>query len=147
MTITFGSIGDIIAVSLLISNALKTIKNSRGARSDYQKTIDELGRLSQILFRVKAVFHDYGDMISPQDPIVRSALVTLEECYTRMNSFSKEIAQYEKSLKKGSTARWFNVGITRLKWQILESDHVPQFRRDLEAHCNFISMLLSGAGV
>ena len=148
MPITFGSVGDIIQLGLLVKAALQTIKDSRGASVEYQKTIVEIDNLTAILRRIQVIFNEYAAHanISTDDPIVRLAVVNLEQCYTRMSEFEKGIAPYQDVLGKSSKMRWFKLHATKLKWQFFEADCLPQFRRGLQNHCTFINMLLSGFG-
>lgn len=42
MPITFGSVGDVISVCLLIKDLVKTLDDSRGSSAEYQEVIREL---------------------------------------------------------------------------------------------------------
>jgi hypothetical protein len=42
MPITFGSVGDIISISLLVKDAMKALDDSRGSGGEYQGVIREL---------------------------------------------------------------------------------------------------------
>ena len=57
MPITFGSVGDIVSLCLLIKDLVKSLDNSRGSSAEYQAVIRELCSLDHALLEV-AVFFD-----------------------------------------------------------------------------------------
>lgn len=54
MSITFGSIGDIIAVAQIAWSLAKALTDSRGSAKDYQGLIKELQTFDQALLQVCA---------------------------------------------------------------------------------------------
>lgn len=52
MPITFGSVGDIISVSLLVKDILVALDDSRGSSAEYQGIIRELYILDRALLEI-----------------------------------------------------------------------------------------------
>ena len=56
MPITFDSVGNIISLSLLIEDVIKTQDDSRGASAEYQAVIRELRSLDHALLEAELLF-------------------------------------------------------------------------------------------
>ena len=56
MSITFGSVGDIIAVGQIAWSLAKALTDSRGSAKEYQSLIKELQTFDQALLQVYPVY-------------------------------------------------------------------------------------------
>lgn len=54
--VTFGLIGDIISLCLLVKDVVKALDDSRGSSSEYQEVIRELRALERVLLEVELLW-------------------------------------------------------------------------------------------
>jgi hypothetical protein len=52
MPVTCGSIGDIIAIGLLVKDLVTVLNQSRGSQAEYKQLVDELNLLHNVLTRI-----------------------------------------------------------------------------------------------
>ena len=52
MPVTFGSVGDIIAVGILVKDLVAALNQSRGSQAEYKQLVDELDLLQDVLARI-----------------------------------------------------------------------------------------------
>ena len=146
MPITFGSVGDIITLSLLIKNLAKSLDDSRGASAEYQAITRELSSLEHALSKVEAVFktiNHSGDL----NAIDRTANQCVEQCRDCIMKYKERTEKFERSLQAGGSGNIFRDTTSKVRWQAFEKDDLPKFRVELHAHCIFINMLLNSTAL
>ena len=146
MPITFGSVGDIITLSLPIKNLAKSLDDSRGASAEYQAIIRELSSLEHALSQVEEVFKtlNYSGNLSALE---RTANQCVEQCRESITKYKERTKKFERSLQAGSSRNILRDTTSKLKWQAFEKDDLPKFRVELHTHCIFINMLLTSAAL
>lgn len=146
MPITFGSVGDIITLSLLIKNLAKSLDDSRGASAEYQAITRELSSLEHALSQVEEVFTTFnrsGDL----NALDRTANQCVEQCRECIMKYKERTKKFERSLQAGGSSNIFKDATSKLRWQAFEKDDLPKLRVELHAHCIFINMLLTSAAL
>ena len=146
MPITFGSVGDIITLSLLIKSFAKSLDDSRGASAEYQAITRELSSLEHALSQVEEVFKTFnrsGDL----NTLDRTANQCVEQCRECIMKYKERTEKFERSLQAGGSGNIFRDTTSKLRWQAFEKDELPKFRVELHAHCIFINMLLTSAAL
>lgn len=128
LALTFGSFGDILALTGLVIKAVQALRDGAGPASQYKDLISELDDLLSILELVRSRFtaqhrprKDVLNAIGLQVSRCRSAIEMFEGC--------------ERS--EGRWGVWRNLG-----W-IFRSDDVAALRARLTAHRVAIAILLS----
>jgi hypothetical protein len=97
MSITFGSVGDIIAVSLIIKDLVKALDDSRGSANEYQEMIRELWMLDRVLLEVELLSRTY-DQTTELNALCITARRIASECHKCIQNFWDRIKKYENSL-------------------------------------------------
>ena len=146
MPITFGSVGDIITLSLLIKNLAKSLDDSRGASAEYQAITRELSSLEHALSQVEKVFTTFnrtGDL----NALDQTANQCVQQCRECIMKYKEKTEKFEGSLQVGGSGNIFRDTTSKLRWQAFEKDDLPNFRVELHAHCMFINMLLTSAAL
>ena len=146
MPITFGSVGDIITLSLLIKNLAKSLDDSRGASAEYQAIIRELSSLEHALSQVEEVFRTFNRS-GELNALDRTANQCVEQCRECIMKYKERTKKFERSLQAGGSNNIFRDTTLKLRWQAFEKDDLPKFRVELHAHCIFINMLLTSAAL
>ena len=146
MPITFGSVGDIITLSLLIKNLAKSLDESRGASAEFQAITRELLSLEHALSQVEEVFttcNSSGDL----NALDRTANRCVQQCRECIMKYKERTKKFGGILQFGGSGNIFKDTTSKLRWQAFEKDDLPSFRVELHAHCMFINMLLTSAAL
>ena len=143
MPVTFGSIGDIIAVSLLIKDLIKCLDGARGSSAEYQSILLELQDLDYALSQV-------GFLLSHQElqksgTLEDTALRTAEHCKTCIRGFREHIKRYNGSLRDGGSGNLVKDAAFKIKWGLSGKEGISQFRNEIKSYCLALSMLLMSA--
>ena len=146
MPITFGSVGDIITLSLLIKNLAKSLDDSRGASAEYQAITRELSSLEHALSQVEEIFTTFNRS-GELNALDRTANQCVEQCREYIMKYKERTKKFERSLQAGGSSNKFRDTTLKLRWQAFEKDDLPEFRVELHAHCIFINMLLTSAAL
>ena len=145
MSITFGSVGDIIAVAELAFKIVKALSESRGASKEYQDLMLELD-----LFR--RALQEADRFLKPNRPVrlqphTENAVrhhVTL--CKKEMEEFMKKIKKYQESLRKGGSGNMMRDSWRKVGWSLFKKEDLATLRGNLSMHRGTIMWILVMAG-
>jgi|SRR5215469_4918252 len=144
--ITFGSIGDIISVSLLVKDLLLALNDTRGSSAEYQEVVRELYILDSALLQVEQLSRTYTT--TPElYALCETAKSTVQKCRTCVDAFTKHIRKYNKSLGVGGSGNRLKDAARKLQWSVSEKDEVAKFRAEVVGYSNSIHMLIATASV
>lgn len=147
MLVTFGSVGDIISLSLLIKNLVKSIDNSRGSSAEYQAVIRELWSLDHSLLEVEVLIRSSEQtarLIALNATIKQCA----EQCRNCITKFKEQVVnKFGKSLQPGGSGSFIKDAASKIRWQVSEKDDIAKFRSEINAHCFSINMILTTTGM
>ena len=146
MPITFGSVGDIISLSLLIKDLVKCLDESRGSSKEYQAVIRELWSLDHALLEVELLLRSCTQTVELSD-LCKSANRCAEQCRDCVEDFRDKIKKYQRALQGGSTRNMVRETTAKIRWHISEKDDLAAFRAVITAHCSSLNILLATAGV
>jgi hypothetical protein len=148
MPVTFGSVGDIIAICLLVKDCADALSESNGASASYQAVVRELWILEKALLQVDLLaraYHSNADLTA----IFESAKTTIECCRKTLEEFKAKIRRYDSHLGQNanvSTSRRIFAGSAmRLLWQVSAKDETARFRVDVVGHQLSLNQLLATA--
>ncbi|KAL8917160.1 MAG: hypothetical protein Q9208_008129 [Pyrenodesmia sp. 3 TL-2023] len=146
MSVTFGSVGDIISVCILIKGLVKCLDDSRGSSSEYQAVIRELHSLDHALLEVELLFlssQGSTEFASLQE----TALSIAARCEKCISDYREKVKKYRRSLQHGGSGSFFKDSVMKLKWGPSEKEILDKFRAEIIAHCLSINMLVASAGL
>ena len=146
MPITFGSVGDIISISLLIKDLVTSLDNSRGSSAEYQAVIRELWSLDHALLEVGLLFRSCEQTIR-LNALSDTANECAERCRKCITAFKERIEKFGKSLQSGGSGSFVRDAALKIRWQVSEKESLATFRAEINAHCFSINMLLTTTGV
>lgn len=146
MPITFGSVGDIISLSLLIKDLVKSLDSSRGSSAEYQAVIRELWSLDHALLEVEALTRscEQTAQLNALTATVNQCANQCRKCVTR---FHEQVKKFGKNLQPGGSGSFIRDTASKIKWQVSEKDDLAKFRAEINAHCFSINMLLTTTGM
>lgn len=146
MPVTFGSVGDIISVCILIKGVVKCLDDSRGSSSEYQAVIRELDSLEHALLEVELMFlssQGSEELASLQE----TALSVAAQCEKCITEYRGKVNKYNRSLRHGGSGSFIRDSAMKLKWSLSEKEQLTKFRAEIIAHCLSVNMLIASAGV
>ena len=146
MPITFGSVGDIISVSLLIKDLIRCLDNSRGSSAEYQAMIRELRSLDHALLEVEQLLRVPG-MSSELSSIAQKAENIAEQCHRCIMELRNQTKGYSKSLGEGGPSNLVRKTSSRLKWCVSGKENLTNFRAAINSQYLSLNILLSTANV
>ena len=145
MPITFGAVGDIVSLCVLIKDLVKCLDECRGSSAEYQAVIHELSSLEKALLEVEKLF------ISSEHSVELDALaIAIKECveYCRksITAFKLRMEKF-KILARGSLESVVKKTAFKFLWQVSEKDDLAKFREEIKVQCAFINMMLTAISV
>lgn len=146
MPITFGAVGDIISISLIIKDLVKSLDDSRGSSAEYQAVIRELWSLDHALLEVEVLFRSRGHNIQ-LNALSVTAHECAEQCRQCITRFHEQVKRFGKGLQSGGSGSFIKDTALKIRWQVSEKEDLAKFRAEINAHCLSINMLLTTTGV
>ncbi|KAI9713535.1 MAG: hypothetical protein M1820_000917 [Bogoriella megaspora] len=87
MPVSFGSVGDIISVSLLIKDLVVALSDSKGSVKEYEEAVRELQSLDKALLEVEALAHTHAETPAVQG-LCETAKQAAERCKIAVKDFT-----------------------------------------------------------
>ena len=142
MPITIGSVGDIIALSLLIKDLIKCFDDARGSSTGYQIVIREVYSLDDALQKADVLFQFFQSSEELVD-IRDKAIDCVTQCQNRISNFiARAEKKYNLCLRAVGSGNWIKDAAKKVMWSALEKEALPEFQRQISGHCNSINLLL-----
>jgi len=139
MPAPFGfGVGDFIAVATLINNIRAALKDSGGARDEYQELERELELLELALAAIKT-------LTGPphrQSEITAIKLVALS-CRRTLDTFYAGIKKYDQSLSVTSRPSRTRASVKMVQRNLLMQADVTELRNYVAAHVGTLNILIS----
>ena len=136
LAFTFGSFGDILALTGLVVTVVQALRDSTGSASEYKDLIAELDALSSTLGLVQSRFTSQH---RPRKDVVNAIDLQVSCCHSVIKKFLESVKGYEKAL--GSAG--FHSSLRKIGWKIFKSDDVTALRAKITSHREAIAILLS----
>jgi hypothetical protein len=146
MPITFGSVGDIISICLIVKDLVDTLNKSRASSAEYSEVIRELWILDRALLEVELLSRTLSATVE-LNALCETARQTVEKCRLTVEAFSRRIEKYGTSLGEAGSGNIMKDAALKLRWQFSQKDGVSKFRAEVAAHSASINMLLATASV
>lgn len=143
---TFGSVGDIISLGVLIKDLCKALDQNRGASAEYREIVAELRTLDDVLRQVVSFFrrHEYSDELKDLYVKVCDAANQCRQCILK---FFERIKKYESSLDESCSKKFIRDAARKVQWQASQSGGLTKFRSEIFVHCSTLNMLMTTTGL
>jgi len=143
MPITFGSVGDIISVSLVVKDLLIALNDSRGSSAEYQAVIRELYVLDTALLQVEQLSRSHAATPELQ-ALYETAKQTAAKCQDSVASFKARLGKYNGSLTTGGSGNILKDTARKIQWRASQKDaEIAKFRAEVTGYSDSINMLLA----
>ena len=149
MPVTFGSVGDIIAVGILVKDLVAALNQSRGSQAEYKQLVDELDLLQDILARIVYLCNTPQtgtasrrlEITALHDLTLKSA----QDCRKCIEGFSTGLKRYDKTLGSSgvrSKSGGLKAAVAMIRWQLGEKDDVVRFRAEIAGQKASLNLVL-----
>jgi hypothetical protein len=145
MSTTFGAVGDILSVSLLIKELAIALDKNRGSAAEYQSIIRELHVLDLALLQVESLSR--SQHTSPElRALYDTAKETISNCRVSIDAFAATIKNYSSSLTVGGSGNGIKDVARKVQWRAShKQDSTARFRAQITSYTESINMLLATA--
>ncbi|PMD65619.1 uncharacterized protein K444DRAFT_625172 [Hyaloscypha bicolor E] len=141
MSITFGSVGDIIAVGQIAYALAQALKDSSGSGREYQGLVKELQTFDQALLQVVALWQNYEN--SPElEALGKTTKEAIEDWRDTLLAFRLKVdKKYGASLCTGGSGNWLKDASKKVAW-LKEKEDVLELRRKLQSASDVLTLLI-----
>jgi len=142
---SFGSVGDFIAISILIKDAIVALDDTRGSASEYQQLIRELLSLER-------AFLEAGMLCQIPDPTPELVAISIQirritdQCKVCIENFLGPIYEYTDSFRPGGSGNAFRDAFRKIKWKF-EKEKITAFHNEIATHGMAMGILFQGANM
>lgn len=145
-SVTFGSVGDILSVCIVIKDLVRALDESRGSSAEYQEVIRELWGLDRVLLEVELLWRTC-ESTAELNTLRETAHRMADQCRRSIEAFLKKVKKYRPSLRDGGSGSVVRDATMKIRWQVAHADELTKFRSEINAHCSAINMLLLTASL
>ncbi|GAB1312734.1 hypothetical protein MFIFM68171_02944 [Madurella fahalii] len=146
MAISFGSVGDIIAVCLLAKDLVEALDDSRGSAAEYRDIVRELGGLERCLLQVDLLcrFQDQNAEILPICDIARD---TVRDCRETLKELSMRVKKYDRYMGSSGSLALVPDALMKIRFRISDKGRIEKYRAKISSHRESLGMVLAIASV
>ncbi|KAH7362449.1 hypothetical protein B0T11DRAFT_280826 [Plectosphaerella cucumerina] len=145
LAFSFGSLGDILALTTLIKDLIEVLDDSRGSVSDYRVVVDRLRIQLKTVKRVDEVFG--GPPKSTRDAEiqadVRQILRQIRAC---IDAFVVKLDKFGPNLTNGGSGNKLKDVLKKVNWR-LDKKEIEAFETNLVAHTGLLDLHLGATAM
>ncbi|CAN9096864.1 unnamed protein product [Alternaria alternata] len=132
MPVTFGAVGDIISVVLLVKDLVATLDEARGSKAEYQAAIHELWLLDRTLLQIELLTREHADGATPElRGLCETAKRAVARCHDQVTTFLQRIRKYQSTFDYGQNPNALKEIGHAIRWRIGEKEALERFRAEL----------------
>ncbi|KAH7410535.1 hypothetical protein BKA64DRAFT_357102 [Cadophora sp. MPI-SDFR-AT-0126] len=146
MPVSFGSIGDIIAICLLVKDLVAALDESKGSATEYGEVKLELRALERALLEVEVLSRSQASTVK-LNALYATARKAALDCRQPIEAFLNMIKKYDSSLGAGVSRNLVRNTAMKIRWRLSQKDEVARIRAEISAHSSSINMLLATVNV
>ncbi|KAE9373748.1 hypothetical protein N431DRAFT_338810 [Stipitochalara longipes BDJ] len=138
MSITFGSVGDIIAVGQIAWSLAQALTDSKGSAKEYQGLIKELRAFERAVLQIVALWQNYDSPDVVTTDVTKDWLDTLRVFQEKIDK------KYGRCLAGSGSGNWVKDASKKVLW-LKEKEDILELRRKLSSASDTITMLTLAA--
>lgn len=148
MPVTFGAVGDIISVVLLVKDLVTTLDEARGSKAEYQAVIRELWLLDRTLLEIDILTRQHGDGATPElRSLCETAKRAVSRCNDLISTFSQRIQRYQNTLDQSQKKDRLRELGDAIRWIVGEKEALEHFRTEIAGVTSSLQMLMTMASL
>lgn len=142
--ISFGSIGDLIAVGQIAWSLAQAVSSTRGSAKEFQGLVSELNTFNNVLLQVVALWQNYESSLE-LDELGKVTKKALKEWQDSLWEFRLKFEKkYGASLQPGGSGKWAKDASKKVLW-LKERDDVIELRQKISSASGMITLLVLAA--
>ncbi|KAL8815701.1 MAG: hypothetical protein Q9191_008433, partial [Dirinaria sp. TL-2023a] len=139
-----GSLGDIVALSLVIKDLIKALDESKGSSAQYQDIIWKLWAFNRVVQQVQSACRKHEDTVE-MNALVVSICCTAHQSRQCIEAFLTSIETFGPSLSSGGSGNTVRDAFKKAQWRVCRSDELTKLQTEIDVYCSMLSVLLSTA--
>ncbi|KAH8624620.1 hypothetical protein IG631_20085 [Alternaria alternata] len=148
MPVTFGAVGDIISVVLLVKDLVATLDEARGSKAEYQAAMHELWLLDRTLLEIELLTRQHGDGATPElRGLCETAKRAVTRCHEQVMTFLQRIQKYQNTFDHGQNANALREIGHAIRCRIGKKEALEHFRAELAGTTSSLQMLMATANM
>jgi hypothetical protein len=148
MPITFGAVGDIISVCLLVKDLVDALDEARGSKAEYRSVVRELWILDRALLEIDLLTRTHGNGATPElRGLCETAQRAATKCKALVAEFLGRVKKYKSSFEDGQCPGMVKKVVMGVRWRVGEREAVERFRVEIAGTSSGLQMLLATANV
>ncbi|KAJ4350224.1 uncharacterized protein N0V89_008845 [Didymosphaeria variabile] len=145
MPITFGAVGDIISVCLLVKDLVDALDEARGSKAEYQSVVRELWILDRALLEIDLLTRTHENGATPElRSLCETAQRAAAKCKSLVAQFLERMKKYKRAFEDENKVKKAVMGV---RWRVGEREAVERFRVEIVGTSSSLQMLLATANV
>jgi hypothetical protein len=142
--ITFGSIGDLIAVGQIAWSLAQAVSSTRGSAKEFQGLVNELKTFNNVLLQVVALWQNYEGSLE-LDELGKVTKHAVKEWRGSLCEFRLRFEKkYGASLRPGGSGNWAKDASKKVLW-LKEKDDIIELKRRINSASSMITLLVLAA--
>ncbi|KAJ4305461.1 hypothetical protein N0V90_000992 [Kalmusia sp. IMI 367209] len=148
MPISFGAVGDIISVCLLVKDLVDALDEARGSKAEYRSVVRELWILDRALLEIDLLARTHGNGSTPElRGLCETAQRAATKCKSLVAEFLERIKKYKASFDDGHKPGMLRKTVMGVRWRVGEKEALERFRVEIAGTSSSLQMLLATANV
>jgi hypothetical protein len=140
LALTFGALGDLLALGLLIKDIVICLNDSSGSAKEYQELVRSLTILDSVLREVDGIFRD-PRRATPAQRLHGTALKSIKQLQETLKSFNDKLQKYRPSLAPGGSGNRIKDVARKIQFKLDEKE-VAKFRGEITGYTVALQMLM-----
>jgi hypothetical protein len=121
MPITFGAVGDIISVCLLVKDLVDALDEARGSKAEYRSVVRELWILDRALLEIDLLTRTHGNGATPElRGLCETAQRAATKCKALVAEFLGRVKKYKSSFEDGQCPGMVKKVVMGVRWRVGE---------------------------
>ncbi|GAB1314797.1 hypothetical protein MFIFM68171_05007 [Madurella fahalii] len=145
LSLSFGAVGDIIAICGLVKGIAAALDDARGSAKHYRDLIEHLHIIARTITEIDRVFQ-HQSRTSGLDSLHSLAVRTAEQISETLGAFNAKIKKFHPSLSQSGSGNRFRDAARKVQWKIEERD-VDKLRMEMMGYSSSLQILLQAASL
>lgn len=132
MPVTFGAVGDIIAVVLVVKDLVDALDKARGSKVQHQAAMRELGLLERNLLEIGVLIRRHGDGATPElQGLCELAKEYVATCNNLVTTYKDRVEKYRTTFDQAQAPKRLSEAFMAIRWRFEEKEALEKFREEL----------------
>lgn len=141
VALTFGAVGDIIAVCQLIKDIVSALDDCRGSSKKYRDLIHSLGVLNDALREVHHVFSHPPRASINQQRLCAAGLSSIKQVQESLQSFNDKLGKFRSSLGPRGSGNCLKDAARKIQFKLDDKD-IEGVKGEITGYTVALRMLL-----